>query len=172
MYWLIFDKDTSRITGLQNDTPETEFCLEVNEDQYIDFMSNPDKKDNFVVKYDLAQKKYVILAYEKPKFTYDIKDVIYHVPKQSIGDCIIKRTDKWELVVNVKKEMLLNPRQQCKFSITKANDPHLLIRTFTATVEQITKGYTVNFNYEEERGDVSIYTPKIFDTYGFFDETI
>ena len=33
--------------------------------------------------------------------------------------------------------MLLNLSLLCKFSITKANDPHLLIRTFDATVEQI-----------------------------------
>jgi len=172
MYWLIFDKDTSKIVGLQNYTPESEYCLEVTEDQYVDFITNPDKKDNYIVKYDLSQKKYVMLAYEQPKLTYDIKDVIYHIPKQSVGDCIIKRTTEWNILVNLKEQMLLDPRQMCTFSITKANDPHLLIRTFVATVEQITKGYTVQFDYEEESGDVSIYTPKIFDTYGFIDETI
>lgn len=172
MYWLIFDKDTNKITGLQNYAPETEYNLEVSEELYVDFMTNPDKKDNFIIKYDLLQKNYVLLAYEQPKHTYDIKDVIYHVPKQSVGDCIIKRTDKWELVVNVNEQMLLNPRQLCKFSITKANDPHLLIRTFTATVQQITHGYSVQFDSKEEQGDVSIYTPKIFNSYGFIDETI
>jgi hypothetical protein len=55
----------------------------------------------------------------------------------------------------------------CKFSITKANDPHLLIRTFDATVEQIAKGYTVHFEYDEEKSDVSIYTHKVFNTYGW-----
>ena len=28
MYWLIFDKDTSKVNGLQNYLPDTEFCLE------------------------------------------------------------------------------------------------------------------------------------------------
>jgi hypothetical protein len=172
MYWLIFDKDTSRIIGLQNYTPESEYNLEVSEDAYVDFMTNPDKKNNFVVKYDLSKKEYVLLAYEQPKLTYDIKDVIYHVPKQSIGDCIITRTTEWTLIVNVNEQMLLDPRQLCKFSITKANDPHLLIRTFTATVQQITHGYTVQFEYPEEHDNVSIYTPKIFNSYGFIDETI
>ena len=172
MYWVIFDKDSTLITGLQNYQPETEFCLEVNEDDYVDFMNNPEKKDEYAVKYDVGKKEYLLLAYQKPKFNYDIKDVIYHVPKQSVGDCIIRRTNEWNLVVNVNEQMLLNPRQLCKFSITKANDPHLLIRTFTATVQQITHGYAVQFDYKEEQVNVSIYTPKIFNSYGFIDETI
>lgn len=175
MYWLIFDKDTSKVSGLQNFQPDSEFCLEITEDQYVDFSSDPNKKENYVVKYDVAKKEYVLLEYEQPKFNYDIKDIIFHVPKQADADCIISRNIEWrcwKLQVNVKEKMLLNPRQLCKFSITKANDPHLLIRTFEATVEQITKRHTVQFEYDEEEGDVSIYTPKVFKTYGLIDETI
>ena len=175
MYWLIFDKDTSKVSGLQNTAPDTDYCIEISEDEYVDFVSNPNKKDNYVVKYDLSKKEYVFLEYEQPKFNYDIKDIIYHVPKQTEAECIISRNREWrnwKLYVDVKEKMLLNPRQVCKFSITKANDPHLLIRTFDATVEQITKGHMVQFEYDEEEGDVSIYTPKVFNTYGFTDETI
>ena len=35
------------------------------------------------------------------------------------------------------------------------------------SVEQIAKGYTVHFEYDEEESDVSIYTPKVFSTYGW-----
>ncbi len=80
MYWLIFDKDTSKVTGLQNYSPDNEYALEVDEDLYVDFIENPDKKDNYVVKFDLSKKEYTLLEYEKPKFSYDIKDVIYHIP--------------------------------------------------------------------------------------------
>ena len=45
MYWLIFDKDTSKIIGLQNYAPITQYALEVNEDLYVDFIENPDKKE-------------------------------------------------------------------------------------------------------------------------------
>lgn len=172
MYWLIFDKDSSKITGLQNYPPEDEFHIEVSEDEYVDFMQNPDKKENYIVKYDIAKKQYLILEYEQPKFNYDIKDVIYHVPKQIDADCIITRNIEWrnwKLHIDTTQEVLLNPRQLCKFSITKANDPHLLIRTFDATVEQIAKGYTVHFEYDEEESDVSIYTHKVFNTYGWID---
>ena len=61
MYWLIFDKDSSKITGLQNYPPEDEFHVEVSEDEYVDFMQNPDKKENYIVKYDIAKKQYLIL---------------------------------------------------------------------------------------------------------------
>lgn len=175
MYWLIFDKDTSKVNGLQNYLPDTEYCLEVNEDQYVDFIENPDKKENYIVKYDLAQQKYLLLEYEQPKFNYDIKDIIYHVPKQDHAECMIARNiewQQWKITVNIEKQLLLDPRQLCKFSITKYNDPHLLIRTFSATVEQIAKGHIVRFDYDDEEGDVSIYTPKIFNTYGFINETI
>ena len=77
MYWLIFDKDTSKVSGLQNTAPDTEYCIEISEDEYVDFVSNPNKKDNYVVKYDLSKKEYVLLEYEQPKFNYDIKDIIY-----------------------------------------------------------------------------------------------
>tara|TARA_B100000212_G_scaffold337865_1_gene313465 strand:- start:1432 stop:1959 length:528 start_codon:yes stop_codon:yes gene_type:complete len=175
MYWLIFDKDTSKVIGLQNYSPDNKYALEVNEDLYVDFIENPDKKDNYVVKFDLSKKEYKLLEYEQPKFNYDIKDVIYHVPKEHKADCMITRSIEWrnwKLNVNVKEKLLLNPNQVCKFSITKENDPHLLIRTFSATVEQIAKGHMVQFEHNEEEGDVSVYTPKIFNTYGFIDETI
>ena len=79
MYWLIFDKDSSKIIGLQNYAPDHQYALEVNEDLYVDFIENPDKKENYVVKFDLAKKKYTLLEYEQPKFNYDIKDIIYHI---------------------------------------------------------------------------------------------
>ena len=44
MYWLIFDKDTSKVIGLQNYSPDNEYALEVDEDLYVDFIENPDKK--------------------------------------------------------------------------------------------------------------------------------
>ena len=91
MYWLIFDKDTSKVSGLQNTSPDTEYCIEISEDEYVDFVSNPNKKDNYVVKYDLSKKEYVLLEYEQPKFNYDIKDIIYHVPKQTEAECIISK---------------------------------------------------------------------------------
>ena len=172
MYWVIFDKDSTLITGLQNYQPETEFCLEVNEDDYVDFMNNPEKKDEYAVKYDVGKKEYLLLAYQKPKFNYDIKDVIYHVPKQDTGICIITRTTEWNVNINITEQLLLDPRQLCRFSITKENDPHLLIRTFEATVEEITQGLTVQFEYNEEQGNVSIFTPKVFETYGYIDETV
>ena len=175
MYWLVFDKDTSKVIGLQNYAPDNEYALEVDEDLYVDFIENPDKKENYVIKYDLSKKEYTLLEYEQPKFSYDIKDVIYHIPKQDKADCMITRSIElrcWKLNVDVKEKMLLNPRQLCKFSVTKANDPHLLIRTFEATVEQIANGYTVQFEYDEEEGDVSIYTPKIFNSYGYKNEAI
>lgn len=175
MYWLIFDKDSSKIIGLQNYAPDHQYALEVNEDLYVDFIENPDKKENYVVKFDLAKKKYTLLEYEQPKFNYDIKDIIYHIPKKDDADCMITRNTEWrnwKLYVNVKEKLLLNPNQLCKFSVTKENDPHLLIRTFDATVEQIANGHIVQFEYDEEEGDVSIYTPKIFNSYGYVDEAI
>ena len=72
MYWLIFDKDTSRITGLQNYTPESEYNLEVSEDAYVDFMTNPDKKNKIVVKYDLSKKEYVLSCFSKKSTIHTI----------------------------------------------------------------------------------------------------
>ena len=48
----------------------------------------------------------------------------------------------------------------------------MLVRTFEATVEEITKGIEVTFVDDDEKGKVSIYTPKVFNSYGIIDATI
>ena len=82
------------------------------------------KKKNYVVKFDLAKKKYTLLEYEQPKFNYDIKDIIYLFKKDN-ADCMITRNTEWrnwKLYVNV-KENFVKFNQLCKFSVTKENDP-------------------------------------------------
>ena len=83
MYWLIFDKDSSKIIGLQNYAPDHQYALEVNEDLYVDFIENPDKKENYVVKFDLAKKKYTLSDFSHCYISklYFMKDLAFSMTK-------------------------------------------------------------------------------------------
>lgn len=172
MYYVKFNKDTGLINGLTNMPPTGDNFCEVDEDTYIKFSENREIRTRHVVKYSVAEKKYKLLPYVQPKVSYDIKDIIHHIPKSNSADCIITKTNtEWQVTLG-NPDILLEPNRLCRFSVTRERDLHLLIRTFEATVEEITKGLTVQFIDDEEKGNVSIYTPMVFDSYGLIDATV
>jgi|SRR6056300_770877 hypothetical protein len=165
MYYLKFNKDTGRIKGLSNVKPDSDF-LEIDEKTFLKFAEDKSERDNYIVKYNVGKKDYVLIPYQTPKPVYDIKDIVYHVPYTEKADCLItKHQDKWNLTVS-SDDLLLHPHRLCKFSVTLKNDIHMLVRTFETTVEEITNGLDVSFTDEDERGEVSIYTSKVFNSYG------
>lgn len=172
MYHLKFNKDTGHITGLVNTPPDGDNFCEVDEDTYVKFAENKQLRNNFVVKYSVEQKKYLLLPYQAPKISYDIKDIIHHVENNKDADCIItKNKNSWHVAIG-NSNILIEPNRLCKFSVTRRRDIHMLVRTFEATVEQITNGHLVTFVDAEEKGDVSIYTPMVFDSYGLINATV
>lgn len=172
MYHVKFNKDSGNITGLTNTTPTGDNFCEVDEETYIKFAEDKSLRNSFIVKYSVEKKKYLLLPYSKPKISYDIKDIIHHIDYTNSADCLItKNNDSWHLSIG-KSNILMEPNRLCKFSVTHRRDIHLLVRTFKATVEQITNGHTVTFIDSDEKGDVSIYTPMVFDSYGLIDATI
>jgi hypothetical protein len=172
MYYVKFDKDTGRINGLTNMPPKGDNFCEVDEEMYVKFAEDKSLRDRHVVKYSVAEKKYKLLPYVQPKVSYDIKDIIHHVPTTGNADCLItKNNSSWQVTMG-NTDILLEPNRLCRFSVTHKRDLHMLIRTFEATVEEITNGHTVQFIDEEEKGDVSIYTPMVFDSYGLKHGTV
>lgn len=171
MYYLKFNKDTGRIRGLSNVVPDDVNHLKVDEKTFLKF-SDRTERDNYIVKYNVGKKEYVLTPYQQPKPVYDIKDIIYNIPYTEHADCLItKHNDRWKITVS-SDDLLLHPHRLCKFSVTYLNDIHMLVRTFEATVEEITKGIEVTFVDDDEKGKVSIYTPKVFNSYGIIDATI
>jgi len=170
MYYLKFNTDTGRIKGLSNVLPDSGNFFEIDEKTFSKF-SDRKERENYIVKYNVGKKEYVLVPYEQPKLTYDIKDIIYHIPYTKNADCLLtKYSDKWNIQVT-SDDMLLHPHRLCKFSVTLKNDIHMLVRTFNATVEEITRGVDVTFTDDDEKGDVSIYTPKVFNSYGIINAT-
>lgn len=170
MYYLKFNPDTGRIKGLSNILPDSGSFFQIDESTFTKF-SDRKERENYIVKYNVGKKEHVLVAYEQPKPVYDIKEIIYHVPYTESADCLItKYQDKWNLTVS-SDDLLLHPHRLCKFSVTLQNDIHMLIRTFEATVEEITNGLEVSFIDDDEKGNVSIYTPKIFNSYGITNAT-
>jgi len=172
MYYVIFDNSTGKITGFTNVTPEDDNYIEVSEEAYIRFVEDSTERNNYIVKYNVSTKSYVLLPYQQPKVNYDIKDIIHHVPYTQDAECIItKHNGKWTVQV-ANSNVLLAPNQICKFSVTRRRDIHMLIRTFDATIEQLTNNFEVTFSSAEEKEDVTIYTPMVFKSYGIIDATV
>ena len=60
---------------------------------------------------------------------YDIKDIIYHIPKKDNADCMITRNTEWrnwKLNVNVKEKLLLNSINYASLVLQKKMIPVLL----------------------------------------------
>lgn len=169
MYWCKYDKDTGTITGFSNTPVEDGHFFEITEQQYVDFREGTLNRDNFVVKFDIANKKHVLVPYEQEKPVFDVREIFVEVLPNKDAQCIIhKQKDQYKIYLQNTNTIpvLQHPNRLCKFSITRKDDPHLLLRTFDATVEQISNTHCVRFEDLEEQDEVSIYTPKVFDSYG------
>jgi len=172
MYFIKFNKETGLINGLTNVTPNGDNFVTVDEETYVKFVEDSSLRNSHIVKFDVSTKSYVLQPYQQPKINYDIRDIIHHVPYNLNADCLItKHKDKWTVDV-ANTDILLAPNQVCKFSVTKRKDIHMLIRTFTATIDEIMNTLEVSFVDDEETGNVSIYTPMVFNSYGLIDDTI
>ena len=110
MYYVKFDKDTGRINGLTNMPPKDDNFCEVDEDLYVKFAEDKSLRDRHVVKYSVAEKKYKLLPYVQPKVSYDIKDIIHHVPKTDSGLLDYKNDSSWQITMG-NTDILLEPNR-------------------------------------------------------------
>jgi len=175
MYWCKFDKATGQITGLSNVKPDEENIFEIDEDTFVKFRTKASERKNYIVKYSVTKKDYVLVPYKDEKTVFDVREIFVEATSDKNSQCLITKNQNGYVVsINVTKEdeILLHPHRLCKFSVTKKHDPHYLIRTFEATVEQITNKHQVSFIDDDEKEDVSIYTPKIFDSYGVINDNV
>lgn len=173
----VFYNDKGEIVSISNSNDRDENFIKLPIDRVIDFLTGKTSTSKYVIEYDSKIKKAVLK--EKPrekKNSFSIKNVIFQIQeKLSRADLNVTKnikTKKWifwldEEYRNFLKENTNSSNAATQYSITKKNDSSVLVRLILINNQKLIENKTVeiDFQYEEEREDASIYTVKKFDTY-------
>lgn len=167
MYYITFDAESGSIYGITNEQPLSGAYIEVDEKFYINAVENPNFMGLFYVEFDTKENQHKIKSIIKETVNYDIREEIYEITDDGEDTVLIITQDcnnkKWKLeFTNTIREYMkyTNASKKMLFSITKKHDPHILIRTIHTDTTKIANGCYIDFEFETEEQEVSIYTKK------------
>jgi hypothetical protein len=177
--FVYYNKETSKIQKISNKKINSELeVFKIETSLVHDIIVGKKKSDDFIVTYDLSEKRLTVkeITYESELSSvkyklYDITqstDTVYDV---KIGQDLLKKCWKINLSNNSKKELLgskYHSNDKIYFSITQKHNPNILYRSLEASLQDLLNSeieYPFEYNWEIQNKEVSIYTPKLFDSY-------
>lgn len=178
--YVYYDKDTGKIHKISNKEIESDFEIcKVETTLVKDIITGVKKTENFIVSYDLSQKRMTIneLSYESELDS--VKYRLYEIPeiKNNTYDVKILRNISnkcWtvQLSDETKKELIkskYSSNDSIYFSITEKHNPNILYKSIESNLSSLLiNPILFPFEYKWEHDDhknVSIYTPKFFNDY-------
>ena len=153
-------------------------CLEVSSDKVTDILLGKKDLSSYKIMFNLKTRE-LELQETSPLKIVNITDKLHNVPMNSRDpDLIIKcGTEKWTVCLSPQHQdyfrsmtsVVDNLRFSC--SITKKNDPNILIDMFKIELYDLLSNPGVNIseqiNVPKNMDNVSIYTFKYFNTYSY-----
>ena len=178
--YVYYDKDTGKIHKISNKEIESDFEIcKVETTLVRDIITGVKKTENFIVSYDLSQKRMTIneLSYESELDS--VKYRLYEIPEinNNIYDVKIIRNinDKcWtvQLSDETKKELIkskYSSNDSIYFSITEKHNPNILYKSIESNLSSLLVNpilFPFEYKWEHDKHkNVSIYTPKFFYNY-------
>lgn len=176
--WYIYvNRETMQICRVSPALEEDADChlVMVDRDVGISFVSEPHLVNDYVVYYDgtkvhLVKKEktsnFVVPFYYSPlmiESNVENPDVLVTIKNKVLSVSMRKELSTYAMTIygNVDSD-----NQRVQFYISAKNDPNKLIEILHVNMMQvITKGQ-VDFEFDYDLADVSIFTRKIFDSYG------
>lgn len=174
MQRVVFDKDTGKIKSIGPGTP-VENSIQVPLSDVIDFKTGNRSRLKYRVEFNIEKKKYEIV--EKKKSSTKIQNFLYEIPIAANAELLIIKDVKnncWKIkldksVRHLLKENTVSTDQLLPFSITEYGDPNILYKYFTINMlDLIKQDITIDFTmpFETQQQELSIFTRKVFKTYG------
>jgi hypothetical protein len=177
--FVYYNKETSKIQKISNKKIDSDLeVFKIETSLVHDIIVGKKKSDDFIVTYDLSEKRLTIkeITYESELSSvkyklYDITqstDTVYDV---KITQDLLKKCWKINLSNDSKKELKsskYNSNDTIYFSITQKHNPNILYRSLEISLNKLLNNdieYLFEYDWEIQNKEVSIYTPKFFDSY-------
>jgi hypothetical protein len=153
-------------------------CLEVTSDKVVDILLGKKDLSNYKIMFNLKTRA-LELQENSPLKIVNITDKLHNVPMNSRDpDLIIKcGTEKWTVCLSPQHQDYFRSMTSVvdnlrfSFSITKKNDPNILIDMFNIELYNLLSNPEVDIseqiNIPKNMDNISIYTFKYFNNYSY-----
>ena len=175
-YKVYFEEVSGLILAISNVDQEFENFFEVDYEDIAKFVDGIEPMLMHKVVYNINTSSYNIIPKES-KIELLAEDLIHKITPKSvyqvgfwqntIKNCwsISLSSDQRDNLEQVKSR----PNEQLNFSVTQKNNPNILYRSFSCTLNDLIDNDSVDFNYdsqdEERLTDYSVYTNRKFEKY-------
>jgi hypothetical protein len=178
--FVYYHKATGEIQRISNISflEEGYECLEVSSDKVTDILLGKKDLSSYRIMFNIKTRE-LELQENSPHKIVNITDKLHNVPKYSRdADLIIKcGTKNWTVCLSPRHQDYFRSMKSVvdnirfSFSITKKNDPNILIDMFKIELYDLLSNPEVDIseqiNIPKNMDNVSIYTFKYFDTYSY-----
>ena len=179
--FVYYDKKTSKIQKISNKKIDSNLeVFKIETSLVQDIIVGKRKSDDFIVIYDLSEKRLTVkeITYESELSSikyklYDITrstDTVYDV---KISQDQLKKCWKISLSNDTKRELLgskYHSNDTIYFSVTQKHNPNVLYRSLEVSLNVLLNNeieYLFEYDWEMQNKEVSIYTPKFFNSYAY-----
>ena len=178
--FVYYHKATGEIQKISNTSfiEEGCECLEVTSDEVVDILLGKKDLSNYKIMFNLKTRG-LELQENSPLRIVRITDKLHNVPRKSRDpDLIIKcGTKNWTVCLSPQHQDYFRSMTSVvdnlrfSFSITKKNDPNILIDTFKIELYDLLSNPEVDIseqiNIPKNMDNISIYTFKYFNNYSY-----
>lgn len=178
--FVYYDKETSKIQKISNKQEEyKDFeCFKIETEAVKDIILGKKKSDNFIVTYDLSEKRLTVKEKTYESDLNSIRYKLYEVPSAKDLNYDVKiiqdfKKKCWRIKLGKEttkelKNSRYNSNDLIYFSITQKHNPNILYKALEIKLKELLNDeivYEFNYDWEFNKSDISIYTPKFFKSY-------
>lgn len=182
--FVYYDKETGKIQKISNKKEEyKDFeCFKIETEVVKDIILGKKKSDNFVVTYDLFEKRLTVkeASYESELGSElnSIRYKLYEIPNTEDSNYDVKiiqdfKKKCWRIklgkeTIKELKNSRYNSNDLIYFSITQKHNPNILYKALEIKLKELLNDeivYEFSYDWEFNKSDISIYTPKFFKSY-------
>lgn len=175
--FVYYNEETGEIIKISNKKESLKHeMIEVDEYQISEIISGDKPLSKFRVEYNLELRHNALTEIFTNTNSIKIADKFYQIPKTIKDSYDLKiiqhiKNKEWIIQLNTSLINLRGARslrdKKMRFSITYKNDPNILYRNFTLSLNELLEDMSLYYAFEsnEEAEEVSIYTPKYFKLY-------
>lgn len=178
--FVYYDKETSKIQKISNKQEEyKDFeCFKIETEVVKDIILGKKKSDNFIVTYDLSEKRLTVKEKTYESDLDSIRYKLYEVPSAKDLNYDVKiiqdfKKKCWRIKLGKEttkelKNSRYNSNDLIYFSITQKHNPNILYKALEIKLKELLNDkivYEFSYDWEFNKSDISIYTPKFFKSY-------
>jgi hypothetical protein len=177
--FVYYDKETGKIQKISNKKVDSDLeFFEVETETVKDIIVGKKRTEDFIVSYDFAKKSLTVKELAHESELNSIKYKLHDISRSKndsydvkISQDLTKKCWRISLSNDTKKQLIesnYNANDKFYFSITQLHNPIILYRSLEVNLRKLLSDsveYPFEYSWESQKEEISIYTPKFFDSY-------